>query len=116
MGRKLTTYPPEVTRFWENYRKLSRLPEGTPWEAWPFGDNPRLADELLKLVLEGGKRGTADLLLEYEHRGEAVPEVGDHSVILDGRGATRRHNQDITCRGQAILRGDRRVRVLRGGG
>jgi uncharacterized protein YhfF len=86
MGRKLITYPTEVTRFWGNYRKQSRLPADTRWEAWPFGDNPRLADELLKLVLEGKKRGTVDLLIEYENRGERVPEVGDHSVILDGRG------------------------------
>ncbi len=82
----MTHYPPEITRFWEKYRTGTGLPVDTPWEAWPFGDNPKLADELLRLVLSGEKRGTADLLAEYENRGEAVPEAGDHSVILDGRG------------------------------
>jgi len=86
VGRKLTTYPPEVTRFWENYREKAHLPRDTPWEAWAFGDNPRLADELLGLILTGKKRGTAELMIEYENRGETVPEIGGHSVILDGRG------------------------------
>ena len=86
MGWKLTERPPEVTRYWEEYRRHNSLPEGTRWEAWAFGDNPRLADELLRLVLEGKKRGTAELLAEFEHRGEPVPEVGGYSVVLDGRG------------------------------
>ncbi len=86
MGRKLTEYSPEVTRYWEEYRRRNNVPKGTRWEAWAFGDNPRLADELLSLVLEGKKRGTADLLAEFEHRGEPIPEVDGYSVILDGRG------------------------------
>jgi uncharacterized protein YhfF len=64
----------------------NNVPEETRWEAWAFGDNPRLADELLRLVLDRKKRGTAELLAEFEHRGEPVPEVGGYSVVLDGRG------------------------------
>ncbi|MCX6648181.1 MAG: ASCH domain-containing protein [Candidatus Bathyarchaeota archaeon] len=86
MGRKLTEYPPEVTRYWETFKRRFGVPDGTHWEAWAFGDNPRLADELLRLVLKGKKRGTADILPEYEAKGEPIPEVGGYSVILDGRG------------------------------
>jgi len=86
VGWKLTERPPEVTRYWEEYRSHNNVPEGTRWEAWAFGDNPSLSDELLSLVLEGKKRGTAELLAEFEHRGEPVPEVGGYSVVLDGRG------------------------------
>jgi uncharacterized protein YhfF len=80
VGWKLTEHPPDVTRYWEEYRGRNNVPEGTRWEAWAFGDNPRLADELLRLVLDGKKRGAADLLAEFEHRGEPVPEVGGYSV------------------------------------
>jgi uncharacterized protein YhfF len=86
MGRKLTTYPPEVTLFWEKYREKTRLPRDTPWEAWAFGDNPKLADDLLHLIIIGKKRGTADLVAEYEAKGDPIPEIGGHSVILDGGG------------------------------
>jgi uncharacterized protein YhfF len=85
VGWNLTKHSPEATRYWEDYRRHNNVPEDTHWEAWAFGDNPSLADELLSLVLDGKKRGTADLLAEYEHRGEPVPEVGGYSVVLDGR-------------------------------
>ena len=86
MGRKLTEYTPEVRAYWEEYRSCNNVPEGARWEAWAFGDNPRLADELLGLVLEGKKRGSANLVAEYEHGGNPLPEVGGYSVVLDGRG------------------------------
>jgi uncharacterized protein YhfF len=86
VGRQLTEYPLEVAVYWDSYRKNSHLPKDTRWEAWSFGDNPRLADELLSLVLANKKRGTADLVAEFKYRGEPTPEVGGYSVILDGRG------------------------------
>jgi uncharacterized protein YhfF len=51
-----------------------------------FGDSPEMADELLALVVDGIKRATAGLLAAYEHDGDAVPAVGDHWVVTDGRG------------------------------
>lgn len=34
-------------------------------DAWAFGNNPQMADELLELVLEGKKRATASALSLY---------------------------------------------------
>ena len=54
---------------------------------WPFGDSPKLADELLALVLAGGKRATCSSLAACE--ADIMPTVGEVSVILDGAGAPR---------------------------
>ncbi len=73
---------------WRAY--LATLPAGHPhrsagYTAWPFGDSPELADELVTLVLAGTKTATASLALAYESEdGEPMPAPGDLSVILDG--------------------------------
>ncbi len=54
--------------------------------SFAFGDSPELADQLAALVRHGPKRATAGLVLEYEHDGEKIPDVGDYWVVLDGRG------------------------------
>jgi len=79
-------YSREITDYWERFRRGHNISDIVRWEAWAFGDSPKLADELLGLVLEGRKRATADLVSEFEARGEKIPEVGGYSVILDGRG------------------------------
>lgn len=56
---------------------------------WSFGDSPELADELLGLVLTGRKTATAGAVDDYEAAGEALPEVGDVSVVTDGAGNPR---------------------------
>ena len=55
-------------------------------EAWGFGDGPRMADELGALVLEGLKTATCGILWEYEAEGEALPQPGEFSIILNGAG------------------------------
>lgn len=94
------TLAEEVVAFWETARahaKIGRLPvvtgvgvaaAMTP-PAWAFGDNPRLADELLSLVLAGEKTGTSTALAELAATGEPEPQVGDLSIILDGAGHPR---------------------------
>lgn len=90
----------EIVAFWETARaraKIGRLPVVTgvgvaaamPPPAWAFGDNPRLADELLALVLAGEKTGTSTALAELTATGEPVPQVGELSIILDGAGHPR---------------------------
>ena len=90
----------EIQEFWEMARgraKLGRLDVVTgtsaastvPPQAWAFGDNPRLADELLGLVLDGTKTATASSLAELEATGEPVPRRGDLSILLDGAGHPR---------------------------
>jgi uncharacterized protein YhfF len=90
----------EIVAFWELARKsvglgrllgivgLSSADDVAP-PAWAFGDSPRLADELLALVLAGTKTATSSGAWEYESGDEMVPQEGDLSIILDGRGHPR---------------------------
>ncbi|NLV51577.1 MAG: ASCH domain-containing protein [Clostridiales bacterium] len=52
------------------------------FECFSFGDSPEMADELLRLVLDGEKTATVSVILE----GEPAPSVGDLSLVLDGSG------------------------------
>lgn len=54
-----------------------------------FGDSAELGDELLGLVLDGGKRATAELVDEYVHGGDPIPRPGSHWVVCDSTGAPR---------------------------
>ncbi len=75
----------EVEAFWREFRRLHGVvPPDARHDVFAFGDNPALIDELLALVLHGPKRATASLLLEFETKGEPLPVVGGHSVVLDG--------------------------------
>lgn len=78
-----------ITEFWAGARKaLPGLPEN-PAVAWSFGATPKHADELLNLVLEGAKTGTASSLWDHHTTGEPIPYVGEYSIILDGQGSPR---------------------------
>jgi uncharacterized protein YhfF len=56
---------------------------------WSFGDSPRLADELLHLVLAGKKTATCGALWQYEAEGTPVPKPGERSIVLDGANRPR---------------------------
>ncbi len=86
----MTELPDErIVRFWADARAVHpELPEQLP-EAWAFGATPEHADGLLELVLAGIKTGTASSVWDYEHTGESLPQEGEHSILLDGRGAPR---------------------------
>lgn len=80
---------PRLETYWHSY--LDTLPPGAPQhtafvEAWAFGDNPALADELCRLVIEGKKTATCSDLWTYEREGAALPAVGQYSIILGGDG------------------------------
>lgn len=78
-----------VVVFWASCRKIvDGLPERVP-DAWAFGASEEQADRLLQLVLSGTKTATASSLWDYEADQEALPLVGDFSIVLDGRGAPR---------------------------
>lgn len=53
-------------------------------QRWAFGDNPKLADELLALVLIGKKTATCGALWQYEADKIPIPKPGDRWIILDG--------------------------------
>ncbi|SDS36154.1 Uncharacterized protein YhfF [Brevibacterium siliguriense] len=74
-----------LSSYWYRARSWNpALPESIP-EAWAFGATTEHADELLALVLDGTKTGTASALWDIEADGEPVPEAGELSIILDGR-------------------------------
>ncbi|MDZ4869156.1 MAG: ASCH domain-containing protein [Alphaproteobacteria bacterium] len=53
-------------------------------QRWAFGDNPKLADELLALVLIGKKTASCGALWQYEQENWPVPKPGDLAIVLDG--------------------------------
>lgn len=81
-----------IAAFWADARIRGRLNPieaytgpGTsdlvPPPAWSFGDDPRLADQLLDLVLTGQKTATASALRDYEDEArELAREYGDHAA------------------------------------
>ncbi|OII10841.1 ASCH domain-containing protein [Curtobacterium sp. MCBA15_009] len=83
----MTTTP--LDEFWARRGdEVPGLPSTVP-ESWAFGATPEQADDLLALVLDGTKDGTASSLWDYEAADEALPAVGDLAVVLDGAGAPR---------------------------
>lgn len=69
---------------WNEFTKIQGIKEGQ-YTAWSFGRTPEMADELLKEVLEGEKRGTSGLKRAYELEEEELPKAGDYSILLDGK-------------------------------
>ena len=80
---------PTVRDYWRSYLE-SRKPElstqDLEYTAWAFGNTSEMADNLGGLVKRGVKIATASLAWAYQAEGEPYPEVGDISIILDGRG------------------------------
>ena len=68
---------------WKGYLKEGNKDE--EYQAWAFCGGGKEADELLALVKEGKKRGTASSLISYEVENESIPKVGDKSIVLDSR-------------------------------
>ncbi|WP_327697788.1 ASCH domain-containing protein [Streptomyces sp. NBC_00459] len=56
-------------------------PEGLPKAEFAF-PGP-LRDQLVAAVLDGSKTSTTGLIVDYEHEGESLPEVGSRSVVVD---------------------------------
>ena len=73
-----------VLDFWEKVKGETGVTGGFA-DAWGFGDNPDLIDELLGYVLSGIKRTSTALCIETELEGGPAPKVGEFHIILDGR-------------------------------
>jgi uncharacterized protein YhfF len=83
------TNRPSATDFWNEFLTSTTgklITCKTLPEAWAFGDNAELADELGELVVAGIKTATASLPWEYEAEGSQIPKPSDLSIILDGNG------------------------------
>jgi uncharacterized protein YhfF len=78
----------DIEHYW--YAFLATLPSnslyfGKTYVAERFGDTPKLADELVQLVLSGIKTGICSALWEWEAEGKSIPQPGWISIVLDGR-------------------------------
>lgn len=79
-----------IEEYWQNYQ--ASLPDGHPHRtaalpaAWGFGDGSEMADELGGLVVQGVKTATCSSVEEIAADGDPIPQAGDLSIILDGRG------------------------------
>jgi uncharacterized protein YhfF len=80
----MTSKEPAVAEFWRSFVAATGI-NGT-YTAWGFGNDPEMADSLVRLVRDGPKRATTSLLSSYEEDDEPLPRAGDLSVILDGCG------------------------------
>lgn len=79
--------PTTVEAFWRDFVASQPNQEhSSPPEAWGFGDNPDMADELGRLVMAGVKTATCSALWEVEAEGSPLPRAGDLSIVLDGAG------------------------------
>lgn len=74
----------EIADFWGRYLKSAEKPAETTYkESFYFGYYEELANELLQLVLAGQKTATTSSYLAYANAGEALPKVGDLSIVTD---------------------------------
>ena len=84
-----SSIPENIQQYWQKFLAQCTPEQTTQYttipEAWGFGDKPQLADELGNLVLQSIKTSTCGSVWEYEQEGEAIPKVGDLSIILDGK-------------------------------
>lgn len=77
-----------VKKMWSNYLTENNI-DGSEleYEAWAFGSDESIAKELADLVLQGKKQGTTSLHNLYELEKEALPQVGELSVITQWDGS-----------------------------
>lgn len=74
-----------IDAFWELCLTSRMVAPQEPYDAWGFGDSPEMADELGALVASGVKTATCSALWAYE-ADEALPELGELSIVLNGAG------------------------------
>lgn len=78
-----------VRKYWEQF--LASLPLDSSYrtktyvaEGW--GDSPAMADELGALIAQGIKTATCSALWEWEVEENPIPQAGEVTMVLDGRG------------------------------
>lgn len=77
-------------RLWGDYldRHLEYAFSGEP-KVRPLGRDADQANRNLQLVLKGKKRSYSHALLGLQHRGEALPQLGDFTILTDWEGQAR---------------------------
>ncbi len=79
--------PSIIRPFWDSFVAAVDLdPPPEFSEAFFFGDNERVTNELAELVLIGTERATTSLLWAYEADSDSIPRPGAFSVVTDWDG------------------------------
>jgi uncharacterized protein YhfF len=78
-----------INKMWDAYLKsIGETIKSTnkKYEAWHFCMDEKNANALAGLVKKGIKCGTTSLEHSYQLENEALPEIGQHNIILDWAG------------------------------
>ncbi len=87
----------EANEYWEHFLKIHPEAIDSTYEIWAFGNTPKMADELLALVLEGEKTGTCSAKKLYVYTpDEPVPKEGEYSILTDGKNRPKAVIQTIS--------------------
>ncbi len=79
--------PAHLSAFWTTFCNATDGANGGRfYEAFFFGDNEKMANELADLVLRGSKRATAGSLWSYEEEGQPLPHPGNLSIVTNWSG------------------------------
>jgi uncharacterized protein YhfF len=79
--------PSHLLDFWHCFtRAVVGVDEARFYEAFYFGDNEGLANELATLVLKGTKRATTGSVWSFEVEGKRLPQPGDLSIVTNWSG------------------------------
>ncbi|CAG9621524.1 ASCH domain-containing protein [Sutcliffiella rhizosphaerae] len=70
----------KIQRFWNDFCDTQDSIEMVYSEAFQFGTD---ANRLASLVVEGKKTATCSAYLAYERENEALPIIGEFSIVLD---------------------------------
>jgi uncharacterized protein YhfF len=87
-----------ASAMWREYVATLAVPPPEEPTVERFGDSAALADELIELVLDGTKRATAGLVVDFAHEGEPLPRIGGHWIVCDGAGTPRAVLRSIELR------------------
>ena len=77
-----------IEAFWLDYQRTCKI-AAPGFSATSLGHSRAVADELAQLIVDGIKRAHATLEHDFTVDNEALPQPGDHLVVLDGRGRPR---------------------------
>ena len=78
----------DIEPFWLDYQRACQV-KVPGFSAAALALTSSLADELAELVATGVKRAHATLHRDFQKDLEALPQIGDHLVVLDGAGQPR---------------------------
>ena len=77
-----------IQAFWLDYQRHCNI-NVAGFAATTLGHSRAVADQLAELIVAGVKRAQATLEHDFTADNDALPQPGDHLVVLDGRGRPR---------------------------